>query len=223
MSLMIRIYDYPLSGNCYKVRLLISMLELPYDSIEIDFYPGQQHRSADFLEINPLGQLPVLEDGDLILRDSHAIMVYLASRYDKADRWYPLNDPSLLGEITQWFAFSDGLTSTSSAARLHDGFSYDFDVEDCRAGAHRLMRVLDEHLWFREQEGLRYICSAGHATLADLACFPYIALSEEGGIYRRDYPAIRRWLDRVKVLPGFVVMPGVFPASLHESPEEIFE
>ena len=74
-------------------------------------------------------------------------------------------------------------------------------------------RILDEHLWFGEQEGRDWICSADHPTLADIACFPYVMLSEEGGISRQDYPAIRRWCDRVKRIKGFIVMSGVFPAG----------
>jgi glutathione S-transferase len=79
--------------------------------------------------------------------------------------------------------------------------------------AHGLFRILDEHLWFREQQSNAWICFATHPAIADIACFPYILLSEEGGISRQDYPAIRRWSDRVKRLPGFVVMPGIFQAG----------
>jgi len=76
--------------------------------------------------------------------------------------------------------------------------------------------VLDEHLWFREQEGLEWVCEAEHPTIADIAIFPDVVLSEEGGISRLDYPALRRWTDRVRHLPGFVPMSGIFaprPAS----------
>ena len=90
-----------------------------------------------------------------MLRDAQAILVYLASRYDPNGLWYPRSDPTLLGEIGQWLAFADGITATASAARLHDGLFYDLDVAAARAGAHRLFRILDEHLWFREQEGRR--------------------------------------------------------------------
>ena len=55
--------------------------------------------------------------------------------------------------------------------------------------------------------------AGAHPTIADVACFPYIMLSEEGGISRQDYPAIRRWCDRFKRIRGFIVMPGIFPAS----------
>ncbi len=210
---MITLYDYELSGNCYKLRLLMSILGLKYKTVPVDFYPGREHKSNWFLKLNPLGQLPVLEDDDLVLRDAQAILVYLAAKYDRENSWYPRDDARLLGEISQWLAFADGITSTSSAARLHDSLFYDVDIEAARAGAHRLFRIMDEHLWFGEQEGRQWLASVAHPTIADIACFPYVILSEEGGISRQDYPAIRRWCDQVKRIPGFVVMSGVFPAG----------
>ncbi|MBZ9921213.1 glutathione S-transferase N-terminal domain-containing protein, partial [Mesorhizobium sp. BR1-1-7] len=166
---MITLYDYELSGNCYKLRLLMSFLGIDYKTVPVDFYPGREHKSEWFLKLNPLGQLPVIEDEGLILRDAQAILVYLASKYDPSGTWYPRNRPALLGEISQWLAFADGITSTASAARLHDALFYDFDIDAARAGAHRLFRILDEHLWFGEQQGRGWICSADHPTIADIA------------------------------------------------------
>jgi glutathione S-transferase len=210
---MITLYDYELSGNCYKIRLVLHILGVEYETVPIDFYPGRAHKSGRFLRINPLGQLPAIDDEGLVLRDTKAILVYLASRYDPRGTWYPRDDPSLLGEITQWTAFADEITRTASAARLHEGMFYELDVESARRGAHRLFRILDEHLWFSEQEDRDWICAAAHPTIADIACFPYVMLSEEGGISRQDYPAVRRWCDRFKRIEGFIVMPGVFPAD----------
>ncbi len=210
---MITLYDYELSGNCYKLRLMMHILGLDYEASAVDFHPGREHKSEWFLKINPLGQLPVLEDDGLVLRDAQAILVYLAARYDRTGEWYPCSQPRLLGEVSQWLAFAEGITATASAARLHDALSYDLDAEAARAGAHRLFRILDEHLWFGEKEKRAWICSAPHPTIADIACFPYVVLSEEGGVSRRDYPAIRRWCDRVKRIEGFTPMSGVFPAG----------
>ncbi|MCX7299205.1 MAG: glutathione S-transferase [Rhodobacterales bacterium] len=210
---MIRLYDYELSGNCYKIRLLCGFLGLAYTSVPIEFHPGRAHKGADFLRINPLGQLPVIDDDGFVLRDAQAILTYLAARYDPARTWYPVSDARLLGEVGQWLAFADSITATASAARLHDSFFHDLDVDAARAGAHRLFRILDAHLWFAEQEGRIWLCPAPQPTIADIACFPYVILSEEGGIFLQDYPAIRRWCDRVKRIPGFVPMPGVFPAG----------
>ena len=209
---MIRLYDYELSGNCYKIRLFLSLLGLEWETRRIDFHPGREHKSAWFLAINPLGQVPVVEDGDLRLRDAQAILVYLAAQHDASGGWYPTGDAKTLGEIAMWLAFADGITATASAARLHDGLFFELDGDRARSGAHALFRALDEHLWFQEQEGREWLCAPDKPTIADIACFPYVALSEEGGISRRPYPAIRRWMDRVKRIPGFIPMSGVLVA-----------
>ena len=215
---MLKLYDYELSGNCYKVRLLLSFLKLTYQQELIEFYPSKKHKSNAFLKINPLGQLPVLSDQGVIIRDAQAILIYLSHKYDNKKTWYPLMEPDLLGQVSEWLFFANELTSTSSAARLHDGFFYDdIQVEKCRKSAHKLFRVLDEQLYFNEQNGYSWVCKSLFPTIADIACFPYTILSEEGGISRLNYPAIRRWCDRFKRIPHFTVMSGVFPAG----PEKI--
>ncbi|MEP3895221.1 MAG: glutathione S-transferase family protein [Litorimonas sp.] len=209
-----KLYDYELSGNCYKLRLMLSFLGVDYETEAVDFYPGEQHKSPEFRQINPLGQLPVIEDEGLVLRDAQAILVYLAAKYDPSGLWYPTGAPAQLGQVSQWLAFADQFTATASAARLHDGLFYtQIDADAARAGAHRLFRILDEHLFFTEEQGQTWICPGDQPTIADIACFPYVMLSEEGGVSRMDYPAIRRWCDRFKRIPGFVVMSGVFPAG----------
>jgi glutathione S-transferase len=210
---MIKLYNYELSGNCYKVRLIMAALRIQFERIDLDFYPGYEHKSPWFLRINPLGQLPVIDDDGFILRDAQAILVYLTSKYDPSGLWYPRDGAEALGRISMWLGFAENLTATVAAARLHDAMFYNADIDKCRAGAHALFRVLDEHLWFAEQEGHAWLCSRDHPTIADIACFPYVMLSEEGGISRLPYPAIRRWTDRLKRIPHFTLMPGVFGAS----------
>jgi glutathione S-transferase len=211
---MIELYNYELSGNCFKIRLLCSFLNIEYQSNNIEFYPSEEHKSDEFLKINPLGQIPVISDDGFVLRDAQAILIYLSTKYDKNESWYPPNDPKKAGTISQWLAFADSITGSASAARLHDTFFYtNFDIEKCRAAAHSQFRILDEHLYFQEQLNQSWICDGEKPTLADIACFPYVALSEEGGVSRISYPAIRRWLDRFKRLDGFIIMPGMFPAG----------
>ncbi len=207
---MIKLYDYELSVNCYKQRLMMHLLGVEFESILVDFFPGMEHKGEAFKEINPLGHIPVIDDDGYRLRDASAIIIYLAAKYDSSGRWYPTSDPALLGEVAQWMAFAEGTTNTASAARLHDNLGYEFDIDAVRAGAHRLFRVLDEHLWFQEQQGRSWVCTASHPTVADLVLFPDVALSEEGGISRLDYPALRRWEQRVRKIPGFTNMPGIF-------------
>jgi len=209
---MIKLYNYELSGNCYKLRLMMQLLGVPYTPVAVDFHPGREHRSEAFLAINPFGQLPVIEDGSYRLRDAQAILVYLASRYDKSLTWLPM-DPELRGLVMSWLAVADDITRTASAARLHDALGYRLDVETARREAHALFRKIDDHLAEAEIAGHGWLAGAS-PTIADIACFPYVALSHEGGIERDSYPALRRWIERVRRLDGFIGMPGIFPINL---------
>ena len=129
------------------------MLDVPHELVPVEFYPGREHESAEFKKINPLGHIPVIDDDGFILRDAHAILIYLACRFDPARTWYPTGDPRLVGEVASWLQFAEGTSSTASAARLCVNFGYDFDLKSCRAGAHRLFRVLDEHIWSASRKG----------------------------------------------------------------------
>ena len=211
---MITLYDYELSGNCYKVRLLLDILQLPYTRRPVEFFPGFEHKSEALLALNPLGQLPILDDAGFVLRDAQAILGYIARRYAPDSPWYPVSDARRLAEINMWLAFANDLTATASAARLQQVFDFDLDADKARRGAYQLFRILDEHLWLAEQaaDGV-WLCSGSQPTIADLACFPYVMLAPEGGISLLDFPALRRWTDRVKRIPGFTVMAGIFPTA----------
>lgn len=159
-----KLYDFELSGNCYKIRMLLNILGVEYEREQIDFYPGNEHKSEAFLRINPLGQLPVLDDGEFRIRDAQAILTYLAQKYDKLGQWYPVENAERLGQVAQWLAYADMITGTASAARLHDGLFYsEIDVDKARSGAHRLFRIMDEHLWFQEQRGQKWLAGWEHA------------------------------------------------------------
>lgn len=204
---MIRLYDYTLSGSCYKVRLLLGFLGLDYEAKGIGFYPEKAHKSPEFLAINPLGQIPVLEDGDVRLRDAQAILAYLARRYDSGGTWLP-QDPARFGEVMMWLAFAGGEVMQASAARLHDALGYDLDIAAARAGAHRAFEVLDDHLAEQAILGREWIVG-GTPTIADIACFPYVALSGDGGIGHEDYPHLRNWMRAFRRLDRFQAMPGI--------------
>jgi len=203
----LRLYDYTLSGSCYKVRLLMNFLGLEYERVPVDFYPGREHKTPAFLEINALGQLPVLEDGALRLRDSQAILCHLANTYDPSGKWLP-RDSASFGPVMMWVMFAGGEMMAASAARLHDALGYQLDVERARANAHVAFRILDDHLTERLLQGGRWIVGE-HPTIADIACFPYTALSGDGGIGQKDYPAIRNWLRAFRRLPRFKAAPGI--------------
>jgi len=209
-SPVITLYDYTLSGSCYKVRLLLGFLGLDYRRELIDFYPGREHKTPEFLDINPLGQLPALRDGEdddaVLLRDAQAILSHLANKYDPQNQWLPRDER--FGQVMMWLMFAGGELMASSAARLHDVMGYQLDVNAARAHAHAALRVLEDHMTARELLGKKWIVG-DTPTIADVACFPYIMLSGDGGIGHEDYPALRNWMGHFRRLKGFAPMPGV--------------
>ncbi|MES2261951.1 MAG: glutathione S-transferase [Pseudomonadota bacterium] len=209
-----QLYDYELSGNCYKVRFLLHALGIAYERYPVNFHPGKEHKQEWFIEqCNPLGQIPVLEDEKVYIRDAQAILVYLASKYDRSGQWYPA-DPLTRARIQVWLATADDITRTASAARLHDALGYPFDVAACRKGARAIFRVLDDHLAERQCQGLEWLATTDQPSIADIACFPYTALASEGGIALDEFPALRRWISHFRSQPRFIGMAGIMAPDL---------
>ena len=113
------LYNYVLSGNCYKVRLLASLLQIDYELIAVDFHPGKEHKTETFLQLNPAGTLPVLTANDLVLTESSAMLVWLAAKFDSSGRWYPTTDPTQLAQINQWLGIASELSAMVGELRLH--------------------------------------------------------------------------------------------------------
>jgi len=196
-----KLYDFELSGSCYKIRLLLNCLGQSYESVSVDFV-NKEHKSAKYLALNPFGEIPIFEDGALRLRDAQAIMVYIARKYDKANYWYP-DDAESMARINQWLATGGGEVMNSAGARLVKILNYQMDLEKLQAGATRVFKIMDEHLASRQ------FLELGHPTIGDLACFPYTAMAGEGGISLTPYPNVLAWIDRIKRMPGFIPMPGI--------------
>jgi glutathione S-transferase len=196
-----KLYDLELSGNCYKVRLFCSLIAIPVEIISVDFMAGE-HKTPKFLTMNPLGELPILQDGEVILRDSQAILVYLASKY-AGDSWLP-KDPASLAKVMQWLSTAaNNLQHGPADARRIEKFGSKLDRDAALKNADFILPVIDAHL--AKQQWLEMGCT----TIADIACFPYIALAPEGGISLENYPSIRAWIARIKSLPSFIGMPGL--------------
>ena len=201
------LYDFELSANCYKVRLLLSLLKLEYKRVSINLFPAFEHRKPEFLRLNPLGQLPVLVDGELILRDSQAILIYLAKTYDTANRWLP-EEPAEFGHVMMWLFFAASELSAAAAARLHDLLGIPTDIDAAKTNARKAIRIMDDHMTRREIGGCSWFVGE-HPTLADLALFPSIALSRDFGLEHDEFAALRRWMRRLRGLDNFIVMPGI--------------
>lgn len=216
---MLTLYDYELSGNCHKVRQMLHWLQVPWHRHAIDFFPGREHKSAWFLkDVNPLGQLPVIDDDGFKLRDAQAILVYLATRYDASGRWFPA-DAAERAEVVLWLSVADEITRTASAARLHDALGYELDVAAKRLEARDVFRHMDDHLALRQASGSRWLVGP-RATIADLACFPYVALAGEAGISLNEFPHLQDWVHDFRGIGGFVAMPGMLPARPSDPTED---
>ena len=94
------VYRHALSGHAHRVELFLALLDLPVQLVDVDLAAGAQ-KAPEFLKRNPFGQVPVIEDGDVTLADSNAILVYLALRYDKSGTWYP-REPLAAAQAQQW-------------------------------------------------------------------------------------------------------------------------
>jgi len=200
-----KLYNVEFSGNCYKVRLLLSLLaidsEIDCDIIPIDI-ANKEHKSPAYIKKNPLGEIPALEDGAHVLRDSQAILVYLAKKYGKDD-WLP-NNPKELALVMQWLSTAcNEIAHGPMHARAYYKFNLDIDIENAKAKSKDILTIIDKHLAERDWLELN------RATIADIACFPYIALSHEGKISLDQYSNIQKWIANIKQLPNFISMPGL--------------
>lgn len=195
----IRLFRHPASGHCHRVELFLSLLRLPYELVEVDLMKGA-HKVSEFLKKNPFGQVPVIEDGDVTLADSNAILVYLALRYDESGRWYP-RDPVIAGRIQRWLSVAAGeVANGPNAARLVTQFGAKFDHERAKSIATQLYGIVEQHLTSQA------FLIGDAPTIAELALYAYTARAPEGGVALDAYPNIRAWLARVEALEGFVPM-----------------
>lgn len=195
----IKLYHFPLSGHAHRVQLMLSLLGLPVEVVFVDLAKGEQ-KQADFLAINAFGQVPVIDDDGMVLADSNAILVYLASKYGKG-RWLP-TDPVGAARVQRWLSVAAGpLHAGPAAARLITVFGAPYNAEEVIARSHSLLKVIDQHL-----SNSAYL-TGDVATIADVAGYSYIAHAPEGNVSLEDYPHVRAWLGRIEALPGFVGMP----------------
>ena len=195
----LKLYRHPLSGHSHRVELFLSLLNKAVDLVDVDL-AGGAHKQPEFLALNRFGQVPVLEDGDAILSDSNAILVYLAQRYDPTHSWLP-SDAVDAANVQRFLSVAAGpVASGPGSARLVTVFGAGLDHARAIETAHGILAVLDAHL-----ENRNWL--VGHRpTIADLANYAYIAHAPEGEVSLEGYPNVRAWLGRIEQLPGFVAM-----------------
>lgn len=196
---MIRLYDYLPSGNGYKVRLLLTQLEIPFERVELDIIQGRT-RTPDFLSKFPNGRIPAVElDDGRLLFESDAIMAYFAegTPFLSADRYER-------AQVLQWMFFEQYSHEPFIAVARFFAIHPDFH-DDRRAGLPRIVKggydalgVMEGHLTNRE-----WFVGPGYS-IADIALYAYTHVAHEGGFELEKYPAIRRWLERVKSQPRHI-------------------
>ena len=206
-----KLYDYILSPSCYKVRLMAAILGIKLEIRSVDFHPGAEHRGPELLALNPAGSIPILEDGDLVLTESSAMLAYLAA--SGAPEWLGQGSPQETARVQQWLSFSHRLTANLGGARLHEMLLRPGDIKALQAQGIAALRELEAGLFEQGERGMQFL-AASRPTIADIACFPYVALAPDGGITLDPYPSIRLWMRAIRSLPGFIEMPGIH--RLHE-------
>lgn len=198
----IKLYRHKLSGHSHRAELLLSLLGLPFTSIDVDLMKGA-HKQPEFLAKNPFGQLPVIEDGTTTISDSNAILVYLASKYDKSERYLP-RDPVALADVQRWLSVAQAeLRYGPGNLRLLALLKAPIDKGVAERATQQVLPVLESEL------GKRTWLVGSNVTIADVAMYTYSALAPEGGVSLEPYPNIRAWHARIEALQHFVPMTRV--------------
>lgn len=198
---MLKLYDSRLSGNAYKVRLLLSSLGMPYERITLNLGAGEA-RTPEMLARNPLARIPILEleDGRTLF-ESNAILVYLAegTKFMPDDKWQR-------AKVLQWLMFEQyDLVRPLARPRflisvLKQKEKFAAHIAELQEMGRKALGHLNGQL-----ENSSYILGDAY-TIADMALYAYTHLAEEGEYDLTSYPAIKSWLGRIETQPGYVPM-----------------
>lgn len=197
----ITLYHNPLSGHAHRPWALLKLLNLPFKEVHVDFFKGE-HKTAEFLALNPLGQVPVLVDGTIVVRDSTAALVYLALKYDPSRQWLP-EEPVLAAEVQQWLAISTKeVFDGPGTARMIKIFNAPRDHAEAVAKTDALLsQLFENHLAARDW------LVGEQPTIADIANYGYIAAVTEGEVDLALYPNTQAWVRCMENYHGFAPMP----------------
>jgi glutathione S-transferase len=192
----LKLYMTERSGNAWKVRLLLSMLDIPYEAVPVDLAQGENREPA-FLRLNPRGQVPVLEDDGEVFWDSTAVLVYIARQHG-GGTWLP-NDAVGMGKVMQWMALAQNeIRYGLQAAYVIRTYGRPGHLEECQALGRIGLEVLEGRLCAHDWLALE------RPTIADLACYPYAARAPAAGVALDACPGVRAWIARIEALPGWV-------------------
>jgi glutathione S-transferase len=195
---MFKLYEYSPSGNCYKVRLLLTQLNIPFDRTEINILQ-KESRTPEFLVKNPNGRIPVLEivPGKFLF-ESNAIMFYLGQETE----FFP-SDKFERAQVMQWLFFEqyshEPFIATSRFWYLTGkAEEYQAALQQKQAPGYAALGVMEQHLEKNEFfAGDRY-------SIADIGLFAYTHVAAEGGFDLTGFPAIQTWIERIKNQPRYI-------------------
>lgn len=198
---MYKVFGVSISGNCYKVKLLLKQLGIQYQWQEVDMFQGQT-RTPEFLAINPNGRVPVLQiTTDQYLAESNAILFYLA----EGTAFWP-TEKLKKAEILQWMFFEQYSHEPYIAvARLIQKFlpahnPRQAELPRLRERGYQALQVMDQHL-------SKFSFFVGDCySIADIALYAYTHVAEDGGFDLTSFSAIQTWIQRVQQQPGYVAM-----------------
>ncbi len=191
----IKVYVWKQSGNSYKLRVLLALLAVDYEEVMVNFR-AHEHKSDAYRQINPRGQVPAIVDGDTVLWDSAACLVYIARKFGGED-WLPAA-PAAMAEVMNWVALAGNemLYGLQYARRGKlRGILSAGTLEQMQANGRVALDVLERRL------ATNHWLALGRPTIADIACFPYAETAPQGGIALEPYPGCVAWLARCKALP----------------------
>jgi glutathione S-transferase len=198
----VKIYHHPLSGHSHRARLFLNLLGVEHEEAFVDL-AAAAHKTPDYLKLNRFGQIPVLVDGDTVIADSNAILVYLAKKAGNT-KWLP-ETPAEAAAVQRWLSVAAGqIAFGPAAARLITVFGAKFDANEVIARAHNVLKVLDAELANRDWIADIDETAAAHPTIADVALYSYISSAPEGNVDLSAYANVNAWLKRVEALKGFV-------------------
>ncbi|WP_170464682.1 glutathione S-transferase family protein [Ruegeria arenilitoris] len=198
MANTVRIHHFPLSGHAHRALVFAKLAGIAHEAVFVDLAAGA-HKSPEFLAMNPDGQVPVLEDGDVVVSDSNAILVYLARTY--APDWIP-TDAVDEAAMQRWLTLAAGeIAFGSCAARLITVFGAPLDADFAAATATKALQKLERGL-----DGRDWLVG-DRPTIADVAAYSYTAHAPEGNVSLDPYPNVRAWIARFEALDGFEPMP----------------
>lgn len=191
-----KLYYHPLSGHAHRARLFLSLLGINHELVLVDLAKGE-HKESAFLELNPFGQVPVLDDSGTIICDSNAILVYLAKKTGSND-WLP-EDSQGAAAVQRWLSVAAGEIAQGPAqARFINMFNAPNRREEVIQRSHAILALIEAEL-----DGRNWIASE-RPSIADVALYSYVARAPEGNVDLQSYLNINAWLERVEALPGFV-------------------